>query len=215
MKNEQNKIGLVVADDNEIQNMNEFKFVKSFNNNLNVNLYRFNNKLIYVIHSRIGLVNAALATQYLIDCFKVNAIWNYGAVGSTKKCKLYEVVIPQKFYYFDASSPWYKEGQIPGEKKFYLNSLKSSKKINIASGNSFINDIKIINSLKEKINFDLIDMESCAIAQVCDKNNINFYCIKGISDVIDENNISTTKKDINISITKASKLAFKKMIELM
>ena len=56
-------------------------------------------------------------------------------------------------------------------------------------------------------------MESCSIAQVCSKNNIPFYCVKSISDIIGNNN--KIKEDINNIIHKSSELAFKKLISLI
>ncbi len=56
-------------------------------------------------------------------------------------------------------------------------------------------------------------MESCAIAQVCFKNNIPFYCVKGVSDIIGENKLN--KKDINLRISQASKKALDKLIKLL
>ncbi len=211
MKNEQNRIGLVIADDHEIQSMNEFVFIKKHQNKFIVDEYEFKNKKVFVINSRIGLVNATIATQYLIDIFKVNQIWNYGAVGSTGKYNQFDVVIPERFYFYDVITPWYKRGQTPGEKEYYLNSLLSNEEANIASGNSFIDNKEYIDELNKELDIHLIDMESAAIAQTCDKNNIPFYCVKAISDVIGSSN--TNKIDINEAINKSSKLAFLKMID--
>ncbi len=215
IKNNKNKIGLIIADNNEIQKMNEFKLIKKHESIFDVWEYEFNKKTIFVIHSRIGLVNAAMATQFLIDNFKVNQIWNYGAVGSLKKFKLYDVAIPTKFYYFDAHTPWYKRGQIPGEEEYFKNDLISNyqEDINIGSGNAFIEDAKYFKKFENELNLHLIDMESCAIAHTCQKNKIKFYCIKAVSDEIGKSN--TDKKEINKVIAKSSFLAFNKMIEYL
>lgn len=206
-------VGLVIADENELHNFNQLKFVKQFINKFHVNLYEFKNFLIYVIHSKIGIVNSAIATQFLIDEHKVEEIWNYGAVGGSNKTKLHQVIIPKKFYYFDVSTPWYKYGQVPQEKEFYINSFWIWDDFNIASGQSFIDNLIDFKKIKNKINIDLIDMESCAIAQTCFKNKINFYCVKSISDII--GNTKNDLFDINNSIRIASKKAFDKLLSLM
>lgn len=216
MINDQNKkkIGLIIADPNEIHNLNEFIYIKTFEHkNFKVDLYECNNNYIYVINSLIGIVNASMVCQYLIDNYLVHEIWNYGAVGATQNLNINNVIIPYKFFYFDVKTPWYQLGQVPNEKEYYINSFEQHDNINIASGHSFINDIEEVKDLKNKLNVDLFDMESCAIAQVCFKNNIPFYCVKGVSDIIGENKLN--KKDINLRISQASKKALDKLIKLL
>ena len=118
------------------------------------------------------------------------------------------MIIPHKFFYYDVITPWYKFGQVPNEKEYYLNSFSDHNNINIASGHSFIDDLEQIKKIKEKIDVDIFDMESCAIAQVCHKNNIPFYCVKAVSDIIGNNLLS--KRDINERIHIASKKALEK-----
>ena len=217
MKNDQNKIGIIVADENEIFEFPHFMKLKKIykNSQFEVKKYKFNKKTIFLIHSGIGLINAAIATQYLIDNFKVRKIWNYGAVGSSIKNEIFDIVIPKKFYYHDVITPWYKRGQIPKEKEFYLNSLvlNNMKSNNIGSSNSFINSEKYFQELQKDLDIDLIDMESTAIANVCNKNNIEFYCVKAVSDIVGKNLVSSQK--INQYISKAAKISFEKMVKLI
>ncbi len=214
MKNDRNKIGLIIADENEIQPFESFHLVKIYQDQFKVSHYLFNQINVYVINSKIGLVNATIATQFLIDKFNLKHIWNYGAVGATNKLKQYDVVIPNKFFFYDVITPWYKRGQTPNEKEYYLNSLNTNNniEINIGSGNSFVSNVKYVEDIKKDLNIDLFDMESCAMAQTCDKNNVRFYCIKGVSDVIGKSNIE--KENINLAISKASKYAFDFMIKI-
>ena len=77
MINDQNKkkIGLIIADPNEIHNLNEFIYIKTFEHkNFKVDLYECNNNYIYVINSLIGIVNASMVCQYLIDNYLVHEI---------------------------------------------------------------------------------------------------------------------------------------------
>lgn len=206
------KIGLVIADKNEIHNLDEFIFLKThYKNNFIVDEFSFENVLIFVINSGIGITNSAISTQFLIDVFNVESIWNYGAVGGSKKMKLHQIVIPKKFYYHDVITPWYKRGQTPQENEYYLNSFKKTDNINIASGQSFVFDEQYVNEVKKELDVDLFDMEATAIAQVCYKNNISFYSIKCVSDLI---GISKTNNfDINNSINKSSKKSLKALIQ--
>ena len=216
MINDQNKkrIGLIIADPNEIHDLTEFKYIKTFEQkNFKVDFYEFKNKYIYVINSLIGVVNASMVCQYLIDNYSIHEVWNYGAVGATNNLKINDVIIPHKFFYFDVKTPWYKLGQVPNEKEFYVTSFDQYDNMNIASGHSFIDDIETVNELHSKLNVDLFDMESCAIAQVCFKNDIPFYCIKAVSDIIGDNKMN--KEDINLRISQASKKSLDKLIKLL
>ena len=56
-------------------------------------------------------------------------------------------------------------------------------------------------------------MESAAIANVCDKNNIEFYCVKTVSDIVGKNLVSSN--EINQYISKAARISFEKMIKLI
>ncbi|MGL5643782.1 MAG: 5'-methylthioadenosine nucleosidase, partial [Metamycoplasmataceae bacterium] len=128
--------------------------------------------------------------------------------------KLFDVIIPNRFYFHDVKTPWYPRGQTPGERQFWNNGFENTSNINIASGNSFIDKKEEVENIQKDLDVDLFDMESCAIAQVCWKNKIPFYSVKGVSDII---NVTTSndKKNINENIAKASKKSFDKLISLL
>lgn len=210
----ENRIGIIIADKNEIHDIESFIHIKTHKNNyFVVEEYEFKNNLIYVINSGIGITNSAISTQFLIDKFNVSSIWNYGAVGGSNKMNLYQLVIPKKFYYHDVVTPWYKRGQTPQENEYYLNSFSKTDNINIASGQSFVFDLKYIDEIKNELDVDLFDMEATSIAQVCNKNNIPFYSIKCVSDLIGVS--KTNNFNINQSIKKASKKALDALIQKM
>ena len=204
--------GLIIADPNEIHD-SELKFEKeSIVGKTTFFHYKWKNVEIIVVESGIGIVNSSMMTQKLIDIFDVSKVLNYGAVGGTKKFKLFDVIIPQKFYFHDVETPWYPRSQTPGEKEFYTNSFIQVDDVNIASGNSFVYKKKHLNSIKKVLDVDLFDMEAGAMAQVCSKNEIPFFSVKGISDIIDMSN--TNKQDINKNISISSKKSFDKLISL-
>ncbi|MGL5205429.1 MAG: hypothetical protein ACRC7B_00745 [Metamycoplasmataceae bacterium] len=205
--------GLIIADPNEIHE-SVLKFKKESIIGTSAFLhYQWNNIEIVVVESGIGIVNAAMITQKLIDNFNVERILNYGAVGGTNNVELFDVIIPRKFYFHDVKTPWYPRGQTPGEREFWDNAFENTHNINIASGNSFINRIEEIENIKKDLNVDLFDMESCAIAQVSYKNRLPFYCVKGVSDIINVTD-SNDRQNINENIAKASKKSFDKLISL-
>ena len=200
--------GIIVADSNEI---NKFPFkIKEVKKISQFKFTLFNNDVI-VVYSGIGIANSAAATQSLIDNFKIKEIINYGAVGGNKNVKVFDLITPEKIFYHDVTTPWYKRGQTPGEKEFFTNSLISNKNNNIASGSSFLTDKSVIKKANKELNVDIFDMEIAAIAQIADKNDIPLKVIKCVSDAIGFEDESIG--NINQRIEKAGKIAFKRMLE--
>ena len=201
-------IGIIVADSNEI---NKFPFdIKETKKISQFSFTVFTNNLV-VVHSGIGIANSAAATQSLIDNFKVTEIINYGAVGGNKHVAVYDLITPKKIFYHDVTTPWYKRGQTPGEKEFYLNVLSSSKNNNIGSGSSFITSKETIDLVKKELDIDIFDMEVAAIAQIADKNNVPLKVIKCVSDSI--GHTDDELGNINERIEEAGKKAFERMLE--
>lgn len=204
--------GLVIADPNEIHNF-ELNFINKTKHKETVFFhYQWNDVEVIAVESGIGIVNAAMMTQKIIDIFKATKILNYGAVGASKKLKLFDIVIPKRFYFHDVETPWYPRSQTPGEIVYYLNSFKKTSELNIASGNSFIYKKEHLKSIKKDLPVDLFDMESSAIAQVCYKNNVSFFCVKSVSDIINFTN--NDNKNINQNISISSKNAFNELISM-
>ncbi len=202
-------IGIIVADQHEL-NQFDFPMIDKITiNQFEFWTYSINSKQVIVVHSGIGIVNAAAATQQLISSFQVNEIYSYGAVGGDNSTSLYEVVIPKRIYFYDVKTPWYAFGQTPGEMAFYENALEGTDK-NLASGNSFLAEASAIEQIKNHIPVSIFDMETAGIAQVAFKNNVALKVIKCVSDVIgmDASNL----EDINERITKAGKIAFQEML---
>ncbi|MGL5643602.1 MAG: hypothetical protein ACRCW3_02400, partial [Metamycoplasmataceae bacterium] len=123
--------GLIIADPNEIH-ASDLKFFKESQiDSLTFIHYQWKDIEIIAIESGIGIVNAAMMTQKLIDNFNVEKILNYGAVGGTNRIKLFDVIIPNRFYFHDVKTPWYPRGQTPGERQFWNNGFENTSNINI------------------------------------------------------------------------------------
>ena len=143
-----------------------------------------------IIISGIGKVNAALATQMLIDKFSPDFILNFGTCGgmnnSVEILKYYAV---EKCCQFD-----FDLRELDGVPLGYIQDYDSAffpantqnldflEKSVLASADRFTNDINDINTINE-IGCSLRDMEGGAIAQVCLSNNMPLVMIKGITDV--------------------------------
>jgi len=95
-------IGILVADKNEI---NEFPFTKKVVKEINQFVFTVFENDIVAVHSGIGIINAAAATQQLISSFPIEEIINYGAVGANKHLDVYDVVTPAKIFLHDVITP--------------------------------------------------------------------------------------------------------------
>ena len=205
-------LGIIIADSNELKKF-EFELLETkVINQFTFNKYKIYKHEVVVVHSGIGIANAAAAAQELISSFNIEGIYNYGAVGSDNTLKILDMIIPERIYYHDVLTPWYDVGQTPGEKKFFTNALEpDGHHKNLGSGSSFINSQEIINKIQNFLNISIFDMESAAIAQIADKNDVPLYTIKCVSDSINSDVTSIIK--INERISQAGKISFDKIIE--
>ncbi|MCK5806884.1 MAG: 5'-methylthioadenosine nucleosidase [Mycoplasmataceae bacterium] len=205
-------LGIIIADSNELKKF-EFELLETkVSNQFTFHKYKVYDHEVVVVHSGIGIANAAAATQALITLYEIDGIYNYGAVGADNALKVFDVIIPERIYYHDVMTPWYDVGQTPGEKKFFTNALpQDGLHKNLGSGSSFIESQELVDKVHEFLDVNIFDMESAAIAQIADKNDIPLYTIKCVSDSINVDGTLIT--DINERISKAGRIAFDKMIE--
>ncbi|RTZ68855.1 MAG: 5'-methylthioadenosine nucleosidase, partial [Tenericutes bacterium] len=80
----------------------------------------------------------------------------------------------------------------------------------LASGSSFVDDEEYMKKAKEELGATIFDMETAAIAQIADKNNIPLKVVKVVSDVIGKD--TTKLEDINKRIENAGKLALTEIL---
>ena len=205
-------VGIIVADPNEI---NEFPFELKETKEVNQFTFFVFEKFV-AVHSGIGIANAAACAQELISTFDVELIVNYGAVGANAELDIYDVVVPEKIFYHDVTTPWYKRGQTPGEDEFFQqrNEIKLDfeyKTNNLASGSSFISDEALVNEVSAELGVSMFDMETAAIAQIAHKNVVQLLVIKCVSDAIGVT--QTNIENINDRIKNAGKKAFDLVVE--
>lgn len=149
----------------------------------------------------IGKVNAAHATQLLIDYFAPSCIINVGSAGALNYDLNYlDIVISTACIQFDFDLTVFgrKPGELP-ELGQYLKAdthlIELAKQVMtqtdsyhhiitgiIATGDQFINDPTAKRSLYEKFQAQCDEMEGAAIAQVCTLCQIPFVIIRSITD---------------------------------
>lgn len=156
---------------------------------------------IVAVKCGIGKVNAAVGTLTMIENFHPSLIINTGVAGGTGGgAGILDVVIADRIAYHDVwCGPGTQWGEASGCPRFFECPLENetierlgARHGLIASGDIFVSrteDILRIKALYPDVM--AVDMESAAIAHVCNLKNIPFLCIRVISD--------TPGEDDNIS----------------
>ena len=149
---------------------------------------------VYAMQCGIGKVNAAVGTLSLIEICKPDVVINTGvAGGADRQVRRMDVVVGSEIAYHDV---WCGPGTIPGQAAGMPVFFNSCHKISallpesanvrhglLCSGDMFIDKIEQINEIKHKFpNALAVDMESAAIAHVCYKKSIEYFCMRIISD---------------------------------
>lgn len=151
---------------------------------------KIKNRSAVIIISGIGKVNAALATQFIIDKFSPDFILNFGTCGgmnnSVEILKYYAVEKCCQFDFDLREIDGVPLGYIQDYNSVFfptcLDGLENFEKSVLASADRFTNDKKDIDSIND-MGCSLRDMEGGAIGQVCLSNNVPLVMIKGITDV--------------------------------
>jgi adenosylhomocysteine nucleosidase len=160
-------------------------------------------------------VNAAIATQILIDKFEVTHIVLTGVAGAlNKQLKIGDIVISSEVAYHDVAHgilteyhPWMQDIYFRADTELLklceniANSLSSPNKCyigKIITGEAFITHNER-ESLIENFSPLCVDMESASVAHTCYANNIPFIVIRSMSDNADENGSETFEHNIEMA----------------
>ena len=157
---------------------------------------------VYLATSGIGEIRAALAVQLLVDLFDIEAVLNFGFVGSlNKNLPVGELVLVGRavHYQFDISAV---DGLPAGcydgkdEPYFYTdrdiiagvqNALPHPlRTVTAASGDIFVADNALKNRLRDTFFGDICEMEIAGICLAAERNHIPVFSMKVISDGADE-----------------------------
>ncbi len=160
------------------------------------------NKKCVVVKCGIGKVNAARATQLLIDVYKPKYIIDVGVAGALNpNLQIGDLVIGDCLvqHDFDITAFGHAKGYITGiGDKIYADDMLIHKideavaseenlkykvmKGTIASGDIFCNKVEMKDKIYAKFNAQCVEMEGAAVAQVCYLCNVPFAVIRSISD---------------------------------
>lgn len=150
----------------------------------------------------IGKVNAAAATAYLIASEKADMILNAGLSGAVSSLKREDMVAGESYIEcdFDLTAIGYKPGEkCDGQKSFlkadekllsYALESEGIKKVSCGTGDLFLSDPVKKEYFKNTFSIQSFDMETGAIASVCDKAGIPMLSLRKISDDADDSSVN-------------------------
>jgi len=185
---------------------------------------KINGNEVVLVKCGVGKVNAARTTQILLNNFKIEYVINVGTAGSlNENIEIGDVVIGEKLvqHDFDITAAGREKGYITDVGKYFYsdkNLIEKTKQTietmnenfnafigTIATGDIFVQDIKVKDEIKKEFNADCTEMEGAAIAQVCMLDNIPFIVIRSISDKPNGNNAIDFEKYLELACERYTK----------
>ena len=153
---------------------------------------------VVVLFSGVCKVNAAIATQILIDAYHVNAVINAGTAGGmSPKLEAFDTVISTEVAYHDVAPniltefhPWLETVFFKADQELLSLAKKAVDKHGqndkvfwgrMVTGEAFIAD-EGRQRINEQFEPLTVDMETASIAHVCYVNSIPFISIRCITD---------------------------------
>lgn len=201
-------LGIIGAMDEEVAKIKEVMENVEITSKASMDFYKgtMSGKDVVVVRSGIGKVNAGMCTQILVDVFGVDAVINTGIAGSLNaKIDIGDIVLSTDSlqHDMDATGFGYEPGVIPrmetstfvADERLRALAKASCEKVNpdikvfegrVVSGDQFVSDKNLKNSIVEKFQGYCTEMEGAAIAQAAYLNKIPFLIIRAISDKADD-----------------------------
>ena len=159
---------------------------------------KINDVNVVALFCGVCKVNAAIASQILIDTYNVDVIINAGTAGGMNyDLEIFDTVISTEVAYHDVAPniltefhPWIEDVFFKADYKLLnltrvaINKMKLEG--NVFWGRMVTGEVFVADEGRQKINDQFspltVDMESASIAHVCYVNNIPFISIRSITD---------------------------------
>lgn len=146
---------------------------------------------VIVMECGIGKVNAAMGATLMADHYSPDLVINTGvAAGAGPEVAVMDTVIATSLAHHDFWCIGEEWGRVPGSPRMlpavtFEEVLEgpSVKRGLIVSGELFISKREEVDLIRSRFPGVLaVDMESAAIAQVCERLSIPYFCMRVISD---------------------------------
>ncbi len=198
------KIGIIVAMQCELD-----LFLEEFHaQTIDKNIYKgtAKNNEVFLSLCGVGKVNAACATQKLIDLVHPDAILNTGVAGAiASDFHMGDLVIASGLYYHDFHPLFFMEKYEPHSQCFRpdkrLNALAHAAvdAMNkagdtcacrdgiVVSGDRFVDDSAYKDDIIKRFGADCTEMEGAAVAHASLLSGVPFAVVRAVCDFADEN----------------------------
>ncbi|MDB1144727.1 MAG: 5'-methylthioadenosine/adenosylhomocysteine nucleosidase [Alcaligenaceae bacterium] len=154
---------------------------------------------IVMTQSSIGKVNATIATQMMLDHFKIDYVINTGIAGALDpKLKHLDVVISKELVYYDVRKcqmrHWFpKQPTFIADTELLSKTEQVVKEVGfnyyvglIATGEDFVTQSDKKQTIFKEYQALCCEMEGCAIAHTAFVNEVPFIVIRTISDLAND-----------------------------
>ena len=209
-------IGMIYAMTLEIESLLTNENAQPLQTVAGVPFYRIRDNVI-ACAGGVGKVNAAMATQLMIDHYAPDLILNAGVAGCFEHAEIGDLVLAEAFMQHDMDTTNI------GDPECFVSTVNcinfptsdfdrakaAMDKVGlpyrtglVATGDWFGVDCERSRHIADTFHPLLCEMEGCAIAQVCMRNEVKFMSIKSVSDCLFEHhdfyfNFPTAMKDLN------------------
>ncbi len=212
------KIGIVVADTDEYKSLREkvekysyesLEILRREAHKYSIETEKGSIEVISILCG-IGKVNATAATVCLIS-MGCDVILNYGLSGGVSGIGRGEICVPNRFleHDFDLQVLGYKPCEKPAQESYIYNASEELLKVaedvipnakfgTAVTGDRFICDDKVRIELAHTFNAMSCDMETAAIAYVCEYSDIPFLAVRRVSDDAG-NDAGAAYREMNVS----------------
>lgn len=191
---------------------------------INFTLGSLNGHEVVAAVSGIGKVNAAMCTQAMILTFSPRLVINTGVAGSlSKELSVYDVAVATDVVEHDMDTtplgdpPGFISGpdvvKMPACTELVEALCAKANELGtkllpgtVASGDVFVCDRAVKNSIAEKFGAVACEMEGAAIGHVCYINKVPFMVIRSISDSADDTADVSFSEFCPVAASVASKI---------
>lgn len=222
------KVGIICASDEELA-----PFLPALKNDtirekakLRFHEGKIGSTEVVALFSGVCKVNAAIATQILVDCFGVTAVINAGTAGAIDpKLHIFDTVVATESCYHDVAEdiltefhPWMKSVFFESASDLLMQAKTATKRLGLqrvffgrmVTGEAFIADEGRENMIEKYAPLS-VDMETASIAHVCYANDIPFLSIRCITDTAEHSGI----EQFDEACAKASEIAAGLTLEII